>query len=57
LDRDFDFDDYLTVDEIIELTPWSKGYVRNLASKEGWGTMGTRPQRYALQDVVKRLTR
>lgn len=57
MDRDYDFDDYLTVDEIIELTPWSKGHVRNLASQEGWDRLPTRPVRYSLTDVVKRLTR
>ena len=43
---------YLTAVEIAKLTGWSVGYVRNLASRYGWRRLGTRPQRYAVEDVV-----
>lgn len=43
--------DWFTAAEIGRLMGWKPGYVRRLASRDGWRRLGTRPQRYFIHDV------
>lgn len=43
---------YLTVEEVMKLTGWTKGYVVKRASLDQWGRLGTRPQKYRMDDVL-----
>lgn len=43
---------YLTAAEIGKLMGWTVGYVQQLACRHRWRRLGTRPQQYAVEDVV-----
>lgn len=36
----------------MKLTGWTKGYVVKRASIDQWGRLGTRPQKYRMDDVL-----
>lgn len=46
-------DQWLDVEAIARLTGWTPAYVRKRSSVDGWGKLGTKPQKYKAQDVTR----
>ncbi len=45
---------WLTVDEIIGLTGWTRAYVMKRASLDKWVRKGTKPQQYSAHSLISR---
>lgn len=42
---------YLTIEEVAAGSPWSIRQIRRIAERDQWRRLGTRPQKYFIEDV------
>lgn len=44
---------YLSLDDVVKLTGWTRQVVKNRASRDKWGRLKTRPPKYRMDHVLE----